>query len=168
MFLSSNNAMDASALQSLARLIRSQRLAALGTLREGTPFVSMVLYAEASDLAAFYLHLSRLAVHTRAIQVDPRVGLMISQPDPGSGDPQTLARVSIQGQAAPIPKGTPELDAAKTLYLAKFPDSERNFGLGDFDIYRLVPQTARFVADFGKIYNLALEDLRRAGKLPAT
>ena len=156
--------MDAPSLQALAALLRSQRLAALGTLRDGAPFVSMVLYAGARDLSAFYLHLSRLAVHTRAIQTDPRVGLMIAQADPGTGDPQTLARVSIQGEAVVVPKGAPEFASAKALYLARFPDSERNFDLGDFEIYRIVPQAARFVADFGKIYNLTLEDFRQAGR----
>ena len=157
--------MDNAARVILTRLIRTQRLAALGTLRDGAPFVSMVLYAEASDLSALYLHLSRLAVHTRALQSDPRAGLMISLPDPGSGDPQTLARVSIQGEAIVVARDSPDFEVTKSRYLAKFPDSERNFGLGDFDLYRIVPRAARFVADFGKIYDLKEEDFREAGKL---
>lgn len=145
---------------SLAALIHSQRIAALGTLRDGFPFVSMVLYAEAADLSTFYLHLSRLAVHTQALRSDPRVGLMISQPDTGSSDPQTLARVSIQGEAAVVAKDSPDFNAAKSLYLAKFPAAELNFGLGDFDLYRITPHTGRYVADFGKIYDLKEEDWR--------
>jgi len=143
---------------SLAALIRSQRIAAFGTLRDGVPFVSMVLYAEAGDLSAFYLHLSRLAVHTQALRSDPRVGLMIAQPDTGSGDPQTLARVSIQGEAAVVAKDSPGFGAAKSLYLTKFPASELNFGLGDFDLYEITPHTGRYVADLGKIYDLREED----------
>jgi putative heme iron utilization protein len=148
---------------SLTSLIRSQRIAALGTLREGVPFVSMVPYAEAADLSAFYLHLSRLAVHTQAIRSDPHVGLMIAQPDLGSGDPQTLARVSIQGEAVTIAKDSPDFGAVKALYLAKFPAAELNFGLGDFDLYRIVPHSGRYVADLGKIYDLREEDWRRVG-----
>ena len=146
---------------SLASLLRSQRIAALGTLREGVPFVSMVPYAEAADLSAFYLHLSRLAVHTQAIHSDPRVGLMISQPDLGSGDPQTLARVSIQGEAAIVAKDSPDFGGVKALYLGKFPNSELNFGLGDFDLYRITPRSGRYVADLGKIYDLREEDFKR-------
>ena len=37
--------MDDASLQLLAQLIRTQRVASLGTLRDGSPFVSMVLYA---------------------------------------------------------------------------------------------------------------------------
>jgi len=146
---------------SLASLIRSQRIAALGTLRDGVPFVSMVPYVEAADLSVFYLHLSRLAVHTQAIRSDPRVGLMIAQPDLGSSDPQTLARVSIQGAAAVIVKDSTDFGAVKAIYLAKFPNSELNFDLGDFDLYRITPHSGRYVADLGKIYDLKEEDWRR-------
>ncbi len=146
---------------SLATLIHSQRIAALGTLRDGVPFVSMVPYAEATDLSAFYLHLSRLAVHTQAIRSDPHVGLMISQPDVGSGDPQTLARVSIQGEAAVVAKDSADFGTVKALYLAKFPAAEINFGLGDFDLYRITPHSGRYVADLGKIYDLKEEDFKR-------
>ena len=149
---------------SLASLIRAQRIAALGTLRDSVPFVSMVLYAEAADLSAFYLHLSRLAMHTQALRSDPRVGLMIAQPDTGSSDPQTLARVSIQGEAAIVAKDSSDFSAVKALYLAKFPTAELNFGLGDFDLYRITPRTGRYVADLGKIYDLREEDWKRLGK----
>lgn len=146
---------------SLAHLIRSQRNAALGTLRDGIPFVSMVPYAEAADLSAFYLHLSRLAVHTQAIRSDPRVGLMISQPDTGAGDPQTLARVSIQGEAAVVAKDSFDFGTVRALYLGKFPAAELNFNLGDFDLYRITPRSGRYVADLGKIYDLREEDWKR-------
>jgi hypothetical protein len=47
--------MDAQARQSLARLIRTQRIAALGTIRDTAPLVSMVLYVAAADLSSFYI-----------------------------------------------------------------------------------------------------------------
>lgn len=150
---------------SLTSLLRSQRIAALGTLREGVPFVSMVPYAEAADLSVFYLHLSRLAVHTQAIRSDPHVGLMIAQPDVGSGDPQTLARVSIQGEAAIVAKDSSDFGAVKALYLAKFPAAEINFGLGDFDLYRITPHGGRYVADLGKIYDLNEADWKKIADL---
>src|SRR5690242_11198017 len=57
----------------IATLIRSQRVAALGTLRDpstglgqaGAPFVSMVAYAAEPDFGGLLLHLSRLAPHTK-------------------------------------------------------------------------------------------------------
>jgi len=91
--------LDDESTQLLAQLIRTQRVASLGTLRDGSPFVSMVLYAPAEDFRTYYIHTSRLAYHTQDILRDPRVSLMIAEADDGTRDPQTLARVSILGSA---------------------------------------------------------------------
>ena len=91
--------MDANLEKSLAEMIRSSRVAGLGTLRDGAPLVSMVAYLPEDDFSAFYIHVSRLAQHTKAILADPRVGLLISESDDGRADPQTLARISILGEA---------------------------------------------------------------------
>ena len=157
--------MDPHHLASLAALLRSRRTAALGSLRDGAPFVSMVLYAPAPDLTAFWLHFSRLAVHTRALLADPRAGLLISEPDPGTGDPQQLARISIQGEVHAMPKTTPDYPGARSVYGARFPEAEQSFALGDFDMYCLTPVLARYVAGFGQIFNLSAADFRAAGKV---
>ena len=90
--------MDDAHMLSLARLIRTQRTASLGTLRGGSPFVSMVLYTTAPDFRAFIIHASRLAYHTQDILQDARVGLMIAEADDGMGDPQMLGRVRSWGR----------------------------------------------------------------------
>jgi putative heme iron utilization protein len=88
---------------------------------------------------------------------------MIAEPDSGAGDPQTLARVSLLGEAGRLPKDSADWAAARSQYVAKFPDSASIFDLGDFDLYRLVPREGRFVAAFGRILNLTAEHLRLAG-----
>jgi putative heme iron utilization protein len=156
--------MGANTLHSLATLIRSNRLAALGTLRDGSPFVSMVVYAVSDDLASFYLHLSRLAVHTRDLIADPRLSLLIHESDRGESDPQTLARLTIQGDAATVSNTDSQYEAIKSLYLKKFPEAEMRFGLGDFDLYRIEPKSARYVGGFAQAFNLTVESFREAGK----
>ena len=156
--------MDADALITLAHLIRTERVAALGTLRSGAPLVSMVPYAAADDCTAFWLHLSRLAFHTQDIVKDPRVSLMIAETDTGATNPQMLARVSIQSEAIALPKSSADYESAKTLYLAKLPEAELSFGLGDFDLYRIEPRTARYVAGFGRTFNLTVKDFQEASK----
>ncbi|MBM4425542.1 MAG: pyridoxamine 5'-phosphate oxidase [Chloroflexi bacterium] len=156
--------MDADTLAALARLIRAQRAAALGTVRDGLPFVSMVVYAFEPDFSAFWLHLSRLALHTQAILADPRIGLMIAEADDGAKDAQTLARVSIQSEAIVLTQTPPEYSAAKMLYLARFPEAQTMFALGDFDLYRIEPRSARFVAGFARAYNLTAGNFREAAK----
>ncbi len=157
--------MDSDSLRLLAILLRAQRVAALGTLRDGAPLVTLVLYAFEPDFSGFYLHLSRLAHHTQALLADARLSLMIAEPDDGSQDPQLLRRVSIQGEAKPIPKGSADWDGVRSLYLNRFPAAATMFSLGDFDLYRMEPQAARFVAGFGQAYNLTAGHLREAAHL---
>ena len=157
--------MDTETLQILSRLIATGRVSSLGTLRNGAPFVSMVLYAPSSDYSSFLLHVSRLAVHTKDILADPRVSLMICEADLTGGDPQTLPRVTLQGEAGEIQKSTPEYQAARALYLARFPASEVTFGLGDFGLFSVRPHSGRFVAGFAQAYNITVEDLKRASAI---
>lgn len=65
----------------VARLIRSQRWAALATLKQGAPFASLVAYAPEPDFSGFVLHLSRLAPHTQNLLGDPHArNLVVAGP----------------------------------------------------------------------------------------
>jgi putative heme iron utilization protein len=147
-----------------ARLVRSQRIAALGTLRDGHPLVSLVPYAETPDLSGFLIHISRLALHTPDILQDARVGLMVSEPDQASRNPQSLPRVSIQGKAEIVPRGSANYEAFADIYLHKFPDAAMTFSLGDFELYLISAHSARFVAGFGQIFNFGRLDFEAAAK----
>ena len=150
--------MDSADAVLLARLLRASRIAHLGTLRQGAPMVSMTLYLAAPGFDAFHVHVSRLAWHTQDMAADPRVALSVAEADDGRADPFTLARVTVRGEAARIGAD----DALKAAWLARFPEQAVNFTLADFGFWRIVPRDARFVAGFGRIYNLAPEALRSA------
>jgi putative heme iron utilization protein len=117
----------------------------------------MVLYASEPDLSFLYIHVSRIAQHTRGLLAAPRVGLLISQPDKASRNPLTLARVSLQGVAVPLPEGSPAFENARALYLAVHPTAAINFQLPDFLLVRVRPESARFIGGFGKIFDLDRE-----------
>ncbi len=157
--------MDLITEKTLANLIRTQRIAALGTLREDAPFVSMILYAASTNFQAFYTLISRLAHHTQDILKDARVSLMIIEPDDESQDPQQLARVSITGQAVAISPEAADYESIQSLYIDKFPQAAFNLTLKDFNFYRIEPRSVRYVAGFAKAYDLSAEDLRRVAKL---
>lgn len=154
--------MNAESQQLLTRLLRHQRTAALGTLYEGAPLVSLVLYLPNVDFSAFYLHLSRLAQHTQAILRDPQVSLMIAEPDTGQQDPQTLARVSLQGVASILSPTDVEHEIVRAAYVQHFPTAAMTVSLGDFAFYQVEPQRGRFVAGFGQIFNLTGATLQAA------
>lgn len=143
----------------LVRLARDQRIASLGTLLDGHPLVSLVLFDANLDLSAFHIHVSRLAQHARALSQSPKVGLMIAAPDSHSRNPQTLARLSIQGFADPIDPHSQAFEEARDSYLRKFPQSEISFQLGDFFFVRIQPASARLITGFGAIHDLTAQDI---------
>jgi len=152
------NSDDAAAL---ARLLRTGRIAHLGTLRQGAPLASMTLYLAAPDFSAFHVHVSRLAWHTQDMLHDARVALSIAETDDRRADPFTLMRVTIRGEAAQLQGDQPELKGA---WLARFPAQAVNFELADFSFFRIAPRDARFVAGFGRIHNLSAAELAAAAR----
>ena len=143
----------------LVALLRERRTAALGTLRAGAPFVSMVPYAPAAE--GFVVHVSRLAAHTKDMLADARVSLLVAEPE-GAKSPLALARVSVLGSARRVPSGSSDLTELKGAYLARFPESEQLFGFADFSLFVIRPAEARFVAGFGEAHTLSGEALLNA------
>ena len=154
--------MDELSERTLARLIRQTRVAALGTLHDGGPNLSMVAYGFADDFSAFYIHVSKLGKHTTDMENDPRVSLLIAETDDRRADPQTLARVSIHGMAEILLRNDPGHAQVKENYLARFPEAEQLFSLGDFNLWKITPKGGRYVAGFGRAFNLVPEALKRA------
>jgi hypothetical protein len=145
----------------LRELLRTGRWAAIATARDDEPLASWVAVAAEQDFSGFLLHLSHLALHTRYLKVNPRVSLSWSAPDsPAQPDPQQLARVSLQGRVAVIARDAPDYPAARARYLGKLPQAARQFELGDFALYRFVPETGRYVPGFGRVHRIGLDDLR--------
>jgi hypothetical protein len=141
----------------LRGLVNGHRQAALGTLADESPFLSMVLYAverRASAAPAFLIHVSRLAPHTRQLLADPRASLMVMEPDVNADDPQALARVTFQVTAGVIHVDGADFAAARASYLARLPQQEYLFGFPDFLLVRLTPSQARYVGGFASAFSL--------------
>ena len=146
----------------LRTLVRGRTAAALGTLHEGAPFVSMVPFALLPDGSAFIVHVSSLAAHTKDMRGDPRVSLLVMQAEGEGTQAQALARVSVQGEARECASGTPEESAARAAYLARFPEAEPLTGFGDFAFFAIRPVQARFVAGFAQAMSTTGESLAKA------
>lgn len=143
----------------LAALVHGRKAAALGTLHGGAPFVSMVPFALLPDGSAFVVHVSRLAAHTKDMLADARVSLLVTQPEGEGVDAQALARISIQGAARQLEKGSGEEREARGAYLARFPEAAPLTEFGDFSFFAVRPVQARFVAGFAQAMSLTGETL---------
>ncbi|MCK7466869.1 MAG: CREG family protein [Desulfosudis oleivorans] len=153
--------MNAEEQRQLRELLGAGRWAAIATARDNEPLASWVAVAAEDDLSGFLLHLSHLALHTRYLEVNPRVSLSWSAPDGlDQPDPQQLARVSLQGRVAAIARGSDDYAVARALYLRRLPQAAPQFELGDFELYRFVPETGRYVPGFGRVHRIGPDDLR--------
>lgn len=143
----------------LRRLLCEQRWASFGTLDEGRPFVSWVAYVVDED-GALLLHLSRLAKHTRNLLADGRVSWALSEADDGRSDPQTLARITLEGAVAVVERDSAAYQAGRECYLARLPAAAMLFDFADFSLFRLMPQSGYYVEGFGSSHRLTAEHLR--------
>src|SRR5262247_2600733 len=135
-------------------MIHGSRIAALGTLHQGEPFVSMVTYAVGKS-GNFILHVSRLAAHTQDMLDHPQVSLLIAESETSGKMPQALARVTVEGQAERLHRNSEENSDAQAIYLSRFPDAAPLFEFSDFNIFVIKPVSARVIAGFGQAVTLA-------------
>ena len=156
--------MDIQSEKLLVNLLSNVRIAALGTIRDEAPRVSMVSFVPAQDFSAYYVYVSRLAQHTVDMQKNKQVSLLITELDDGRADPQTLASLSIRGSAVFMENGEPGYSPVKAMYIERFPASEPLFKLADFELWRIKLKGARFVAGFSKAFNLTPEMLEKVSQ----
>lgn len=139
----------------LRELVTGRRVAALGTLHDGAPYVSMTPFAMLRDGAGFVIHVSGLAAHTRDMMLDPRVSLLIAGEEQPNGSVQALPRVTILGTARQIAVDSPEYPLAREAYLGRFSEAAPMFTLGDFSLFLITPTEVRWVAGFAQARTLS-------------
>lgn len=101
------------------------------------------------------MHLSTLARHTKNIQQQAQVGFMVCTPELEADSPLSLPRISFQGHVEVLPEA--EMEAAKSVYLARFPDAELLFDFADFSLFRLCVSNVYWVGGFGLARKIGLK-----------
>jgi heme iron utilization protein len=142
--------------------VLGRRIASLGTLHQGEPFVSMVPYAVLPDASGLVVHVSGLSAHTGDMLASPRVSVMIAAADAPDALAQALPRVTIQADAVPIAASDPGHGAARAAYLARFPHAARIFELPDFSLFVIRPVSLRLIAGFAQARTLPPQALAEA------
>jgi putative heme iron utilization protein len=143
---------DQADLEEARALLRAAGQATLATIfsttgtrdRGGWPFASLVLIAHDRDGSPLLL-LSDLAEHSRNIEADDRVSLLIDG-TAGLADPLTGPRLTVLGRArrsagASHRKG----------FLEAHPEAALYADFSDFSIYHVAVDSAHLVAGFGRI-----------------
>lgn len=149
-----------------ARMLQGNRWAALATLGEDGPSASMVAFVAESDLTGIVLFLSGLSEHTRNLLAEPRVSLVISEPDSGGEDPQTLARISVKGLAEQVVRDAQEFEGLWRTYLDRLPEAAPRIMLADFSLFRIAITTVRYVGGFAQAGTIPVDRLQAAAGDP--
>ena len=144
--------LDQDEILKVSGLLNEQRWAALAVQDHAKPLASMVAFVADPNAQNILLLLSELARHTQCLRRSGMASLVISETDTGIGDPQTLSRLSLTGTISVISRDHSEFSQCRDKYSQRFPDSKRLFQFGDFHLFRLTPETMRFVAGFGRAY----------------
>ena len=134
------------------RLLRKNRFGMLATLSKkfgGHPFGSITPYILDHEARPVIL-ISTLAEHTKNIENDSRVSLLVHE----AGDNvQAEARITVLGNCARMQ----DQEQVKTRYLRYFPNASGYFDTHDFFFYRIEPTMIRYIGGFGEIHWIEAE-----------
>ena len=111
---------EESELELLIReLFDSQKLAVLGTQKEGQPYANLIAFAASDDLKSLYFVTARATRKYANIEADARVTLLIDNRSNEDADFSQAAAVTATGKAKEVPSSG--RDEVLTIYLAKHP-----------------------------------------------
>jgi putative heme iron utilization protein len=151
--------MNPAQAQTLRDLLVTQRIASLGTLHKGEPYVSMVPFAILPGGSGFVIHVSQLSTHTKDMLSSPQVSLLVIAPQSPEIPAQAVARVTIQGRAIQYKESDPGYAEAKLAYLSRFPQSNDMFTFSDFSLFAILPRSIRIVGGFAQATTITPEVL---------
>lgn len=138
------------AIRAARNLLRSQEKALLSThsvSKTGYPFGSVTTYMT-DHHGHPIIYISHLAQHTKNIQHNPQISLLVSQ-DHGD-DINAGARLTLLGQAQPLDPD--EVADVAHKFCLKFPESATYQNTHDFNFYRIQVEHVRYIGGFGQIF----------------
>lgn len=142
--------------KAVKELLESQSFGVLSTHSvdvAGFPFGSVTPYTLTERYNPL-IFISNLAQHTHNILKDNRVSLIVLEKPTldADQDPQKYGRVSILGQAAPVPISGAENEKLYQRYFQRFPQSEGYQQTHGFQLFQINPIRIRYIGGFGKIF----------------
>ena len=130
-------------------------LCTLAVKPAGYPYGSFVTIALEGDAPIFLI--SRLAEHTKNLELDPRASLLVAES--GSADPLANGRVTMLGVCRRV-EG--EGNGARTAFLAKHPNAAYYADFRDFTFWRLSVSSVRYIGGYGRMSWVSETDWRTA------
>lgn len=158
--------MDRQVLQAIREMITSHRVLSLAVIVDGGPEASLMPYAVRPDFGALYVQASALARHTRGLQPEAHVGLLIHENELPDADPLQTKRMTVQATVTVLDRDGEAFAPARDRFVARFPGAELTLSLGDFNLYELSLGRGRYVAGFAQAFNIGPDTFRDIADLP--
>jgi len=125
--------------QKLTALFEQENVAVLITQGEQWPTGTMQAFAETPDLELLFI--MRFSTEKfENLTARPKVTVLVDTRDIGKVATFEITRASIQGEAAEVPRDTPEWDRLKAIFLKKNPFEEPFFGGDALRMVRIKPK----------------------------
>ncbi len=122
----------------------------------------------AGGFGVFYIYVSALSQHTRDLERDPRVGVLLIEDEGQAQNIFARRRLSFDCEAALIARQAPQWDRILERFQARFGKLVATLrGLADFRLYRLTAGSGGYVRGFGQAFSLQgpdLDEIRRLGR----
>ena len=146
----------------LRTILEAQQNAALGTLHDGDPFVSVVPFAIMPGGKGLVIHVSGLSAHTKDMVQHPIVSLMVMAAKSPDVSAQALPRATVQCESRRLETSDPAYADARKAYLGRFPEAVTTLTLADFSLFFLTPLSVRLVGGFAQAATLTPLNLAEA------
>lgn len=153
--------MNQSPANQLLQLLTTQQTLQLATLdTNGNPAISYAPFVR-DETGNFYIFISGLASHTQDLLQHPAVAVMLIADEQDARQIFARTRVTYQCSAEVVTRDTPEATSLLDAMQARFGEVVGVLrGLGDFVLFRLKPQSGRFVMGFGQAFVLTGDALQ--------
>ena len=131
----------------------------MATLDQGAnPNVSYVPFALQED--GYYVLVSEIARHGQNLQVCNRVSIMLIEDESNSRQIYARKRLTFDAMADEIPRETSDWERGVTALHKKHGDIVKNLSqLGDFHLFRLIPEKGLYVKGFGQAFTVSGDEL---------
>lgn len=148
-------------VRTLLHRARTGTLATHSRKAPGFPFASVMPFGLDGANPTFLV--STMAMHTQNLQEDRRASLLVAQAG-FEDDPLAGSRVTLIGTATPL--GTPVPSTVRDDYLARQPNARHWIDFDDFAFWQLTVADVYFVAGFGAMGWVGVDEYRAAAPDP--
>ncbi len=147
--------------ETLGQLLNQAKTLQLATLDAlGEPSISYAPFVQ-DDAGHFYIFVSLLSNHTQEMLQHPQLSILLIEDEQDARQIFARTRASYRCTAQVVERAAVEYAPLLDAMEVRFGNVMGLLrGLGDFVMFRLVPQSGRFVMGFGQAFVLAGEGLR--------